>query len=154
MDERDWTDEPLAVGDTIHCVEAEVTRLADLPMWLITGDLSGLSNGDGGAPAPAGLADPIDLGAFSIRIGRDRWLAGGEKIWADVDPQSGDWAASRADGLYSILQIAGPHADQLIAHGSAADVTTPSPSVAVRFTGLTSLLVRNNKNFLLFIKTT
>ena len=152
MDEREWTDAPLAVGEAIGCMEADVTRLPDLPMWLITGDLTGLQGDDGSAQAPAGLADQIDLGAFSIRIGRDRLLAGGETVWTVVDPQSENYALSRADGLYSILRIAGPRADQLIRRGTSVDLSVQSPSAAIRFAGLTTLLLRDQEGFLLFVE--
>lgn len=141
MDERDWTDRPLAEGETLEAPGVSVTRVVPGVQTLVSGDLEAAI----GVLAPGarmlGFADVPDSPDLVLRIARDRALL----VTALPVPRTPGWqsegfALSAAGGLYACLSLRGPGAEALLSQALTGPAPHGSPSAALRFAGTTALV--------------
>lgn len=153
MDERVWTDHPLAIGGEITGDGVTIRRDPVGALTLISGDLAeGLGHLAPGA-ALVGLGNVSAATDIALRIARDRALLVTE---APVVSEIGQWkhgcAVNRADGLYACLSITGPRAIDIVTQGTSVDVNTASPSAAVSFAGCTALLTGHEAGWRIWVE--
>lgn len=136
MDERVWTDRPLDVGGTLHAPDCVVTRGAPGALSLISGDLSAALAALSLQAELLGFAAVPDSPTYALRIGRDHaLLVTPEPPQADMGWHAQGFALSDAGGAYARLDLQGPGAMDLLAHGLAAPAPEGSPSAALQFCG-------------------
>ncbi|MDJ0822854.1 MAG: hypothetical protein QNJ09_13725 [Paracoccaceae bacterium] len=153
MDERIWTDRPLAVGTTIELPGCRVTRVEVGCQSLLSGDLqAGL---DILAPDAEmlGFADTPGTADHAIRIARDQALLVTAK---PMESQPGwhpqGFALSPAGGRYACLSLIGPNAAELLAHGLTSAPPWDSPSAAVNFAGVPALVTGTSNGLTLWVE--
>ena len=150
MHEHNWSENVPAVGDQLTLGNTTVTRLSDLDMALVSGDIAHFAERHG-ALESVGLAQYTADDSSLLRLSRNRavWLSPG-----DSRPPDG-WhdgvAISTATGGFAHLQLDGPGAEHLLAQGTTADLRAGSPSAAVRFAGQQALLCRRDATWWLFV---
>lgn len=154
MDERDWTDRPLAEGGPALTGDGIVIRrTAPGAMALISGDLDAALAALAPGAAMVGIGGASDMRPVALRIARDRAL-----LLTDTATSVAGWcdpgyAVSPADGLYACLAITGPGARDLIAEGTSVDPGGASPSAAVLFAGCPCLLSGTEGGWRLWVET-
>lgn len=141
MDERNWTDRPLAMGDSIDTPGCVVTRIEPGFLHLVSGNLEAALGRLAPGAARLGFAEIPDTPDFALRIGRDQALL---VTSIDLDAAPGwhepGFALSAAGGSYAHLALVGPSAAHLLAQGLAAPPPWRSPSTAVQFCGVRALV--------------
>ncbi|WP_421925984.1 sarcosine oxidase subunit gamma family protein [Neoaquamicrobium sediminum] len=119
-----------------------VRRVLDFGQTLVSGDLgAAFAELMPGVPE-AGLWSVIEVGNFTVRIGRDRALL--------VSPASLDiapgwregYVVTPCDDAYAILEISGAALRGIVAEGTSVDIEAGSRSAAVLFAGVTVFLYR------------
>lgn len=153
MREMDWPEPRPRTGPLIDEAGLQVGPGAPGGGVLISGDLdAALAVLAPGAPV-LGLGAECPAPPFAVRIARDRALLVTDRP-LDMLPGWNDagFAATPADDQWSQVHVAGPDACEVIAEGTAADPDGGSPSAALRFAGLTCLLLRRDGGFLLFVE--
>jgi hypothetical protein len=152
MDERVWTDAPLAEGAVMTGDGVAIRRVAPGAMALISGDLDAAGAALAPGAAMVGLGARSDMRPVALRIARDRAL-----LLTDAPVTAGGWfdpgfAVSPAEGLYACLSITGPGARALIAEGTSVDPDGASPSAAVLFADCPCLLSGTADGWLLWVE--
>jgi len=153
MDERIWNDQPISLGETITLPGVTITRKRIEYTTLISGNFNAALKKHAPGVKAVGLGEDIVTSDHAIRLGRDIVVLS-TKMPPDIAPgwYEGGYAVSRADEKYAVLEIFGDGAEDLIAQGAGIKFKHPSLSAAIQFSGLTCLLVRQNKAWLLFVE--
>ncbi|WP_068304539.1 hypothetical protein [Pararhodobacter sp. CCB-MM2] len=119
-----------------------VTLLDPVPQLRISGDLAAACAALD-LPPPVGLMAPADGPRAAIRLARNRMLAVGVTLpHADSGLRDG-YALTPATGSLAVLHLDGPGAGELLARGTAVDLTQASPSAALLFAGMNAVLYRH-----------
>ncbi len=152
MEERDWTDRPLAWDAVIATPTCRVTRQQSGYQSLVSGDLAaGLTVLAPGA-AMIGFAETPAGADYAIRIARDRALLVTQSPPArEAGWQAEGVALSPAGECYACLALSGTGAMALLAQGLTSAPPTGSPSAALRFAGLTVLVTGAPHGCLLWV---
>lgn len=141
MDERNWTDRPLPVGDSITGPGCRVTRVDPGRLSLVSGDLAAALDRLAPGADMVGFGGVPGTPAFGLRIGRDSALLVNASAADDLTGwQDGGFALSPAGGGYARFDMCGPAAWQVLAHGLSAAAPFGSPSAAVLFCGMGALV--------------
>ena len=152
MDERNWTDEPLRIGEEIR---VETVCVVHKPLGyatLVSGNLDAALKDIAPGAREAGLCAEVGDGSIALRIGRDKALL----VTNDPIDHKSAWnfngyAVSPADDCYCLLAVSGDGAEMFLAQGTACNLTNASPSPAILFAGEQALLVRNQSSFHLYV---
>ena len=136
-----WTPAPDWSESRLEREGWQVHAVAGLRQTLVSGDL--------GRARAAFAPDAAEVGLWSIatppclvRIARDRALLVSESPPGIADGWNAEgWAASDVTDGWQVLDISGPEAVDIVREGTAADLDAGSPSAAVRFAGITGVLV-------------
>jgi hypothetical protein len=141
MDERTWTDRPLAEGASLDLCTTRVTREEVAFVSLVSGDLDAALSALCPAAPMLGLGEGTQAGDYAIRIARDH-AALVTRAAPDLRPGWHDagFALSRADDRFACLALRGAGAREVLARGLASPLPHASPSAALRFAGRTALL--------------
>ena len=119
-----------------------VSLLDPVPQLMVSGDLD-TACAALNLPAPVGLMGQGDGDRFAIRLARQRMLAVGVTLpHADAGPRDG-FAVTPATGSLAVVRIDGPRASELLARGTAVDLSQNSPSAALLFAGMNAVLYRH-----------
>jgi hypothetical protein len=122
-------------------------RLGDLGQTLISGDLgAAVAELAPGAPT-LGLYALVPEGAHALRIGRTSALLVTPAPLAAVDGWRDGWCATSVDDGWAAVEVSGADAPQALMQATSADLASGSPSGAVLFFGLRSLLARAPSGF-------
>jgi hypothetical protein len=153
MDERIWTDRPLAPGEALERPDCRVAHVPSACQTLLTGDLDrAVAALAPGAPL-LGLGGAAGDAPFAIRVARDHAI-----LVTEIPPDiaagwHGDgFAISRADGRFCCLSLSGPGAADVLAQGLSSPLPAGSPSAALRFAGRTALLTGREGGFGLWVE--
>jgi len=131
-------------GDSIRIGATEV-GLSEFPAfaYLITGDLKKALTELKLDPTPFGLGEDREGSKrYAISIGRDSALV----VWDRAVPtgwQKGGYAVSDALDAYTPISIDGPDMAKILAECGISDVEDLSPSAAILFADVVSLVIRN-----------
>lgn len=141
MDERRWTDRPLAPGESIETPGCVVTRREPGVLNLVSGNLDAALGILAPNAARLGFAETPGTSDFALRIGRDHALL----VTSKAPRLAPGWheqgfSLSAAGDFYACLTLVGPSAPDLLAHGLAAPPPWGSPSAAVQFCGVRSFV--------------
>lgn len=152
MDERNWTDRPLELGEELR---VGAVRVVHKPLGfaaLLSGNLDAAVKGLAPAAPMVGLNGEIGDQDFVLRIGRDRaLLVSNDQIVEETGWNRGGYAFSTADACYCLIEISGNGVDQLLAQGTACDPGQASPSAAIMFAGVNGLLARKKESRYLLV---
>lgn len=153
MDERDWSNVPLGLGETLEVAGCRIERADPPAALLVSGNLDAALRDLAGGAEAVGRAEEIGRGTAAIRIARDRCLvlSDADQGWPEGWSTPG-YATSRATGLYAGLAITGDAAVNLLNQAMSFDPVEHSDSAAVWFLGKTALLVRRGAAFLLLVE--
>lgn len=136
MDERDWTDRPLEIGARIETPDCTVTRREVGELSLISGDLRAALAVLAPQAALLGFGETPEGPDFALRIGRDQaLLVTNAALPVAAGWHAGGFALSPAGQGLARLDLTGPGAADLLAHGLAAPAPWTSPSAAILFCG-------------------
>lgn len=153
MDERDWNDRSLQLGESIALEQVKITRIGTGQLLLISGKFEAALAALAPTAKIVGLGEEIGIYDHALRIGRDTILLNTENT---IDAEDGwhedGYAVSHADGKYALLEIFGEGAELLLAQCASIRFKDPSPSAAIQFAGQSCLLVRQSENWLLFVE--
>jgi hypothetical protein len=147
MREMEW---PPARGDAEFLIDRQrltARRLGGLGQILISGDL------DMGIAALAPSAPMLGLyalapeGAHALRIGRTSALLVTPAPLSVVDGWRDGWCATSVDDAWAAVEVSGADAPQALMQATSADLASGSPSAAILFFGLRSLLARTPSGF-------
>ncbi len=129
-----------------------VIRRDGLAMQSVSGLGQILVSGDLGAAAKVlapdapmvGLWGIVETSTVFLRMARDRALLVSPQPLA-IRPgwRAEGFAASPADDAFIVLEIAGDDLAIVVAEATGADLTSGSPSAAIRFCGVDALLCRS-----------
>ncbi len=154
MDERDWTDRPLAPETPIVLGDLTVTMLPQAgSTYLVSGKMDevvgafGLDNG-----IICLLETQPNAGSFGIRTGRNSALI----IYPDAHELVPGWhpagfAVSAAFETYETILLSGPGSAMALAQGGVADINATSKSAMLRFAGVSVLLTQGENGYLLWV---
>lgn len=153
MDERAWTDLPLAVGQSLRLDGVTVTHRELPTAHLVSGALDIALNALApGAPCLGLAEDGRDAPDYAVRISRDSVLiVTKQALTRRIGWQSDGFGISEASDVYAVFDVAGPDAQQVLAQGGISVPLEPSPSAAIQFAGLTVLLIRRGGVFQMFV---
>ena len=159
MREMEWPPARGGAGLLIDRQQLTVRRLVGLGQTLISGDLdASIAALAPGAPM-LGLYALAPSGAHALRIGRttallitpapligrseERPSFGGlsQDGWRD------GWCATSVDDGWAAIEVSGEDANQALMQATSADLASSSPSTAILFFGLRSLLARTPSGF-------
>lgn len=153
MDERNWTDRPLGLGEALELEACRVERHAVPFLSLVSGDLDAALAAIAPGARLIGLGERPGDDTFGIRIARDHAAlvtTGAPEIgdgWHD-----GGFALSRADDRFALLSLTGTGAATRLATGLASPLPERSPSAAIRFAGRTVMLTGCDGGFGLWVE--
>ncbi len=153
MDERVWTDRPIAVREVLDLGAAQITRCAIESAVLVSGNLDAARKAISPDAPVVGLIGQTDDAPHIIQIARDRalFIAPVKKVKPGWNAKG--FAVSEASNLYTSLDITGLGARMVLAQGTGVDLDTPSRSAAVMFGGHIALLVRYREGYRLLVET-
>ncbi len=152
MDERVWTDRPLAPGETIAADGVTITLAPPRHAALISGDLAAaLAALAPGAPL-LGFGEDAGGGDHAIRMARDRaLLVTAAPLAAAPGWHASGYALSPADDTMVALTLNGPAARAVLSQVMALDPDANSPSAALHIAGTTGLFLREGSAFVIWI---
>lgn len=153
MDDRDWTDRPLAPGASIDAAGVRVTRGTAGAQYLISGNLDAALAALAPEAARLGFAQVAGTGDIAIRIARDRaLLVTLAPVNRDGGWQAEGFALSPAGGLYVPLALQGEGAAGLLAQMLASAPPHGSPSAMVHVLGRPGLVTGRPDGLTLWIE--
>lgn len=109
-----------------------------------------LVSGDFGTALARHAPGATEVGLWSVaagdpvaaRIARDRVLLVGREPLEVPPGWNGGWAASPAGDAWFVVDIEGPSMAEIVREATAADLDASSPSAAILFAGVRSILYR------------
>ncbi|WP_420860608.1 hypothetical protein [Algirhabdus cladophorae] len=147
MDERVWTDRPLAKGATIEHDGASL-RMMEIPAaYLISGDLdAALNQFCSGVPCIGLLEDGPEQGPYAIRIGRHNvLLIADRQLDHPLGWDTRGFGVSDAKDVYVMFTLTGERANDILAEGGVMVPHDPCPSAATQFAGIEALITRQGR---------
>jgi len=132
----DWTDAVLARGGW------RARPVRGLSQVLVSGDFGAALARHVPGATEVGLWSVADGDPVAARIARDRVLVVGSGPLALPPGWSGGFAASAADDAWFVVDVEGPAMIEIIREGTAADLDASSPSAAILFAGVQTILYR------------
>lgn len=152
MDERNWTDRPLQIGDEIRIGPVRVVHKSLGFAALLSGNLDAAVKALAPDAPMIGLNGEVGEQDFVLRIGRDRaLLVSNDQIVEETGWNCDGYAFSAADDCYCLLEISGDRDDYFLAQGTSCHLGNSSPSAAIMFAGVNSLLARKRAVRCLFV---
>jgi hypothetical protein len=152
MREMDWPPALRTEGTLLDRPRLKARALAGRGHTMIAGDLEhAIGALSPGAPL-LGLYGLAPQGAHALRIARDRALLVTPEPLGAQDGWRDGWCATSVDDGWATVDVVGPDAPRALAQGTSADLAANSPSAAVVFAGLRSLLARTDEGFRLHVE--
>ncbi|MCV2894683.1 hypothetical protein [Lentibacter sp. XHP0401] len=155
MDERIWTDGPLNGAQTLRIGDSKVSLVAPpAQACLVTGDLSQRLKLLSPKSQLVGLCEKVNgEHPYAIRIARDSALLVLQvPLVRPMGWQPEGFALSDASDAYAALSITGAASGDILAQGTGAPLEAGSPSAAIRFAGIPTLLVGFGEGHLLWVQ--
>jgi hypothetical protein len=153
MDERDWTDRPLAEGARLSGPGCSVTRVGPGVLHAVSGDLEAALAALAPGAAMLGFGETPGTADFALRVGRDHaLLVTGSAIDAPAGWDARGFALSAAGGAYARLDLVGPAARDLLASGLASAPPWGSPSASVQAFGARALVSGRPEGLTLWVE--
>jgi hypothetical protein len=153
MREMRWPPARSGAGLLIDKRGLEARAAYELGQTLISGGLEAAV----GALAPGapmlGLYALAPEGAYALRIGRQSALLVTPSPLIVADGWREGWCGTSVDDGWTAIDVTGADAPLVLAEGTSADLAANSPSAAVVFFGLRSLLARTPAGFRIHVET-
>lgn len=121
-----------------------VQAVSGLGQVLVSGDLAAAAAALAAEAPMVGLWGIAETPMVFLRMARDRALLVSPRPLA-IHPgwRAEGFAASPANDAFAVLEIAGDDLAMVAAEATGADLTSGSPSTAIRFCGVDALLCRS-----------
>lgn len=113
-----------------------------LSQVLVSGDISEARRIHAPQAAEAGLWSIATGDPYLVRLARDRVLIVSSEPLAIPLGWNGGWAASPAGDAFFVVDIEGPSMRAVVAEATGADLDAGSPSAALLFAGVNTILYR------------
>jgi hypothetical protein len=152
MREREWSAPRLRSGRLIERPGFAVDVVVGLGQTLLSGALEQALASLAPGARILGLGALATAAPYVLRISRDQALLVTETPLTAADGWHGGYALTRMDAAYAVLDLSGGEAAGAIAEATASDLAASSPSSAVMFAGLRSLLVTRESGFRLHVE--
>lgn len=154
MDERVWTDTPIALGETIMLDQLSITRKRVNHAIIISGNLDLAMKRLAPSVKIQGLGQDVGAGDFGVRMSHDSAILMPN---SPLDVKAGwyeeGFAITHAYGKYAMIELKGSNAEGFLAQGTSVNFKEESPSAALKFLGETCILVKQDASWLLFMET-
>jgi hypothetical protein len=137
----------LVGGPRLHARAA-----SGLGQTLMSGDLEGAVVALAPGAPILGLYALKPEGAHVLRIGRASALLVTPAPLLVADGWRDGWCATAVDDGWAAIDVSGADVPQALAEGTSADLAVGSPSAAVVFFGLRSLLARTAEGFRIHVE--
>jgi hypothetical protein len=153
MREMRWPPARNGAGPLVDKRGLEARAAYGLGQTLISGDLEAAVGALAQGAPILGLYALAPEGAYALRIGRLSALLVTPSPLIVVDGWREGWSATAVDDGWAAIDVAGADAPLVLAEGTSADLAANSPSAAVVFFGLRSLLARTSAGFRIHLET-
>jgi len=138
-----WSPVPDWKDACIETASLSVKSVPGLHQYLVSGDLDGARGELGLKNKPSGWGAAIIGGRYSVSISRDRMLFVASKNPAFTTGWHKEgYAITRADDLYSIFEIDGPHCERIFAMGTSIAWHSESNSASMMFARIPMIVYR------------
>ncbi len=158
MDERVWTDECLAIGESITLGSVTITVI-ELPevCHLITGNIEAAFANLAPQPPILGLLEnKANAAFFGLRTGRDSVLLVSVSPNQDLPGFKPGWndagfGVSDASDNYTVFSVSGEGADFILSQCGIEDLDARSPSASILINDIAVLLIRDGEAFHFYV---